>query len=553
MVRTRSSANSRRSTASLNGDDPRNDRENRNRRSSATARRGRNTENLKTRPTRSVSPGIRVVGSQGSPQNVSPPPAEPVGRVEGPPVLSSPNQPERQIFQQDTGAPANQVPPPPGYHNPQFGPLVPVNDARGPANNPVNWQMVPAMPHPYWNPMGPSTGPMMYPNGPVVQFPSPSFVNSCASVTDVACVGANGNWQRLHPGMGTGPIDSGPRPSPTPHYMTLELASQTLQKFDGSNISAKEFIEDCRYIYNKIHPSHQDTFVLMMKKNITGEARLYLQFSASELSFQRIVESLERAYRPKTTLDGLMAKLDELRQNGREEGVLKFFNRTKELLGQVLDACSRECSGEEHVIMTARGNKRATYCFIRGLNRNIGDDIRAKNPATLEEALDLALGREQYLTEQFGLRPYKNSPRQPDNVTPTNVGSNAPITVVERAQVYTAIKTGKKRRLCFMCESPDHRKDNCPYKTSTERYYCTHCKSTKHMASHCFNLHGSEKVKALIADEKKARMARNDSAKTKKSAAKGLNGQSAPGNSGTKSAVIVIPPPAQNVSSTASE
>ena len=153
--------------------------------------------------------------------------------------------------------------------------------------------------------------------------------------------------------------------------------------------------------------------------------------------------------------------------------------------------------------MTARGNKRATYCFIRGLNRNIGDDIRAKNPATLEEALDLALGREQYLTEQFGLRPYKNSPRQPDNVTPTNVGSNAPITVVERAQVYTATKTGEKRRLCFMCESPDHRRDNCPYKTLTERYYCTHCKSTKHMASHCFNLHGSEKVKALIAEEKR--------------------------------------------------
>ena len=73
-----------------------------------------------------------------------------------------------------------------------------------------------------------------------------------------------------------------------------------------------------------------------------------------------------------------------------------------------------------------------------------------KNPDSLEEALALALRREQYLAEQEELNPIRRSAHtQPHNAK------------LETARVYAV--TGSRRKLCWICESPDHVRHSFSY------------------------------------------------------------------------------------------
>ena len=169
--------------------------------------------------------------------------------------------------------------------------------------------------------------------------------------------------------------------------------------------------------------------------------------------------------------------------------------------------------------------------------------MRIEKPTSLEKALDIALEREQYITEQEGLNP----PRAPHR----NQGQFQPhITVPETARVLTV--TENKRKVCYTCDSTDHIRRHCPHQPA--KYYCTHCNMDGHSWSHCIKVHGAEKIKNLKAEEKRARIERESkksmnqenptpTQQENKSKKTDLNGTGAPKSGGNKSAPIIIPPP----------
>lgn len=428
-------------------------------------------------------------------------------------------------------APIAQPQPPPAQPNNRQ--LLPAAQAMPRPNNfPMNpyqhaMPMMPmgpwyqtAPPNPYWglpyNMQMPTPGPIPPPSAASCYYPE---TNQTRSVNGSEISGATGS-----------PL--------TKQYTSLKLAVQLLQSFDGTNIKVKEFLDDCRHQYNNISPADKPTFVRFMKNKITGEAREHLKLSQDELSFERISECLERAYKPKATLEQLMSELNTLRQKGKEETVLKFYNRTKDLLDQIIDAATNECSGTEAVVMVERAKKRATHCYVRGLNRHIGDIVNNSSPNTLEKALEAALEREQYLREQYALNPPRTQP-------------DSRIKVPETVRVLTVTdSTATKRRHCYTCDSTDHIRRACPHQPA--KWYCTHCRIEGHSWSHCVKVHGKDKIKSLKEEEKRARIERENKTSTTKQVgeqqktnitAGTLNDQGVPQTGGARSAPIVIPPP----------
>lgn len=408
------------------------------------------------------------------------------------------------------------------------------------------------------NPFWPQVGQISFhqqqqnPPGPFVNFPQSSQARSqaphtAANISDVASVSLGRN------------ID-GPETF-TENCKSLKLATQLLQNFDGSNMTVKEFIDDCRHIYNQLKPSDRDTYVRFMKNKITGEARSHLKITPGELSFEKIVECLERAYKSKATLDGLMSELDTLRQI-KGESVLAYYNRVKDLLNQTTDAADNECERNEAECMKERAKRRAAHCYIRGLHRYIGDSVVSSVPSTLEEALKRAQDREQYLAEQERLNPPRTQfKKQGPNIETNTLNlpfknqriNTEALEPRTTACVYATGISGQKRKLCFTCESTDHLRPNCPYLPA--KRYCTYCKTSNHCASRCFKLHSKEKVMALIDQDKRARLERdsnermedqtiNRPSENQNHAGKkdDLNNKGTPQSGGSRSAAIIIPP-----------
>lgn len=197
--------------------------------------------------------------------------------------------------------------------------------------------------------------------------------------------------------------------------------------------------------------------------------------------------------------------------------------------------------------MKERARDRAKFCFIRGLQRYIGDTVNNAKPNSLEKALELALEREQYLTEQEALNP----PRPPKNQAQYHAESNATAPDTLRCLTVNSV-AGVKRRICYTCESTDHIRESCPHKPA--KWFCTHHNKPGHSLSHCIAVHGKDTVLRLKEEEKKARIEREK--KTSESQANpqtnkqpeattesDLNATGAPKNGGPRSAILVIPPP----------
>lgn len=377
----------------------------------------------------------------------------------------------------------------------------------------------------YWGPNGGSS-PTMMPGGPTVQFPYSQVSSDRQTPASTATI------------MDVTPLDltNAPESKPEKSYMDFKRVEKLIPTFDGTNIKPSEFISNCRRLHRRIKPSDQEDFAWLLQSRIVGKAKRHLDFPDDEISFERIVKSLERGYRSVANVEELIMELNVLNQ-GPEEKVIDFYYRTKDIRDDILDFAKQNLTGARAASTKERAHERSAYCFVRGLNESIG--VKLNDTDNLEEALDKALKRERFITEKQRLDPHIRPLNRSD--TTCKPQSNGPITV-GRAQVYTTIETGQKRRLCFICDSSGHLRVTCPYKTLTQKYYCTQCKSNTHTVSRCYDLHGKEKVNAIKEQEKRAKIAQDEHHEDREKSKQNLNNRGAPGGSGNRSAPIVIPP-----------
>lgn len=268
-------------------------------------------------------------------------------------------------------------------------------------------------------------------------------------------------------------------------FTSFKNANQLVPHYDGKNMTVKEFMTDCESAYATVRPSERHLFIHFLKAKIEGDARVQLRSCTLPLTLEKIREVLERAYQPRKSVEILQAEMSLMKQGGRQETVLQFFNRVNGKLGDILDAMTRDGDG---ISAKERVSKFAVHCFIKGLWYKIGDPLFAKGPESMEEAIKIALKIEQYQEEKSLLYPQK----RPE-------AANAEV-IKTPAVAVNAIRRDNGPKNCRHCKSQDHLVSSCPTAPP-----CPECGNKGHGVKYCFKKHGKDHVLEMIRREKTER------------------------------------------------
>ena len=201
-------------------------------------------------------------------------------------------------------------------------------------------------------------------------------------------------------------------------YTCLKIATQLIPKYDGTNMPLNEFIDDCKSGHDSIHPSERELFTKFVKSKIEGDAKAHIRSCSYPLILEKIVEALERAYKPRKTVEALQSEMSQMRQLGKQESVLKFFSRINEKLAEIVHQITAETdSNPSTIYLINRAQKHAVGCFSVGLWPKIGSQVISKDPETLKEAIEIALKAEDILKHQLALYPPRDSRIWDNNFT----------------------------------------------------------------------------------------------------------------------------------------
>lgn len=291
-----------------------------------------------------------------------------------------------------------------------------------------------------------------------------------------------------------------------------------IPEFTGNNMSIQEFIDDCRSLYDLIDPDERLLFIQAMKKNIKGEAKTHLALSlGAALTFEKIQECLERAYKIRKSVETLQSEMGQMGQNDKQEGVLQFYNRITGKLRDIFSAIKRE--EDTDPLMERRAQKFALKCFVTGLYPKLGELVRIREPRKLEEAIELAIKEEDYLQERALLYPGLGNVNQRFQNNETSEPATPTVSV-------NTIMAKPDNKTCYRCDQVGHIAKFC--KTEIK---CDHCNKKGHIKKYCYSLHGKEKVLAWIQQKREERATKEN-----------LNIKSVPRNDAARGTIEVTEP-----------
>ena len=187
------------------------------------------------------------------------------------------------------------------------------------------------------------------------------------------------------------------------YYLNFKAALEFIPKeYDGYNVSASKFVRDCVFARDSVRPAERPLLLRLIRSRITGSADAYLQDREINC-LEDLLSSIKLAFSPHQNLGQLQAMLSTVTQ-AMGESALQYGVRVSKLLKQLVDTIEQQYSNEVAYGMVRAARETALENYIRGLNANLELKVRFKNPATIQDAINIAQAAEWEVDYQNILR-----------------------------------------------------------------------------------------------------------------------------------------------------
>lgn len=187
-------------------------------------------------------------------------------------------------------------------------------------------------------------------------------------------------------------------------YQLLKLNVDTIPHYDGNPHTLGIFIDSCESLINNFQDrtnTQLNTYLLRaIIGKLTGRA-LTLVGSRIELrSWASIKDTLQLCFGDQRNLDCLIQDLITLCPH-RNEAPYNFGMRCQDARSLIVSKVnSLSFSPEEKIIRLKSYDDLALKTFIRGLTGYLQNNIRLRNPDSLEKAMSLVVEEENFLYSQ---------------------------------------------------------------------------------------------------------------------------------------------------------
>ncbi|KAI4473213.1 hypothetical protein M0802_016252 [Mischocyttarus mexicanus] len=192
-----------------------------------------------------------------------------------------------------------------------------------------------------------------------------------------------------------------PQPNATPREFSHDQLcipkeiTEQIPKFDGYNISARDFMKSCENATTKlVRYSIQDIIQTFKSRLMRSAYRLLIgvEFHAIE----EFLEAVKKTFSPRKTANQYIGEIGNLRQNPNET-VMQYACRTRELETALIDSIKTEFPENSAQII----NKVETDLlkgFTDGITTSIRTELRLNGNKTLTDAIADAIALENKTT-----------------------------------------------------------------------------------------------------------------------------------------------------------
>ncbi|KAL7302818.1 hypothetical protein TKK_0004856 [Trichogramma kaykai] len=266
---------------------------------------------------------------------------------------------------------------------------------------------------------------------------------------------------------------------------------QLVPNFSGRDKEeANKFIKGCRLADELLEQNQKADFLKFIKVKLSGVALECINPTALA-SIAALTEFVEKNFGTRKLFFECYGDLSKLKQ-GKNEGVLTFFSRLKDLQ-RVIEAAARR-ENKHNAAFEASLLDDLLTAFKRGLRWEIKSQLTANN---LEEARDEAARIERedgFDADIDAISAYKS---RRACCTICDSREHSTIDCDSLSSLHKS-KTDK----CSYCHSPDHYLTNCMKFTidTKEKESCSHCGSTEHHVNNCMKF--AQRDKESVKKEK---------------------------------------------------
>ncbi|KAI4475621.1 hypothetical protein M0802_015092 [Mischocyttarus mexicanus] len=186
-----------------------------------------------------------------------------------------------------------------------------------------------------------------------------------------------------------------PREFPHDQLCIPKEITEQIPKFDGYNISARDFIKSCENATTKLVRYSIQDIIQTFKSRLMGSAYRLL-IGVEFHTIEEFLDAVKKTFSPRKTANQYIGEIGNLRQNPNET-VMQYACRTRELETALIDSIKTEFPENSAQII----NKVETDLlkgFTDGITTSIRTELRLNGNKTLTDAIADAIALEKKTT-----------------------------------------------------------------------------------------------------------------------------------------------------------
>jgi len=256
----------------------------------------------------------------------------------------------------------------------------------------------------------------------------------------------------------------------------LQDAIRLLPKsFDGKDTEHLEiFLEKCEFVVSCVVESAIPRLLQAIQTRLIGKARQVTKFKTFD-AWEELRETLKTSLEPQRTTQHLFLELYATKQKNGED-ILTYSMRVEALQNLIIEQETADLSPEVAQAMEISIKRQVIQVFMEGLG-NLKDYIKARNPLTLDKAIQAAREEERIrLSSEESRRLYKGNSATIKKTNGTcnichkpghwarDCRSNRSVNTTQSANPNTSHGTSRasvRTITCQYCRKPGHTKEVC--------------------------------------------------------------------------------------------